>query len=109
MKKYVIVASPDITADSERMKSLRDKAKGYYGEKEYSVKDYNPSVLKVLKELAKDGDDCNANLFILGVQLVIISQVDSVYFSSDWESSEFCKDVHLLCFKYGIDIRYEPV
>lgn len=112
MKTFIVLAP--ISYDSSKLKELSDKAKKYYGEKDYSEYKVNDRTSNRIKDLMKDlitsnSKECNGLLFLIGVNAILTSQVDSVYFSKDWEKDDLCKCIHFLLFNHGVDIHYEPV
>lgn len=111
MKEYVVVHPSSYSHDD--LESLRNKAKLFYGEVDYKpasmVLDDSDSetFFNIIKKAS--GESCIIELLILGMTTVILSHASSVYFSKDWKEDDTCKLIHMLAFKYGLDMRYESV
>lgn len=106
-KHYFILSSAQ---DTDRMSELREKAKEYYGAKEYSDVLQNSEYLKNARKTIPQ-EDCkvNASLLLLSVSLFAMSLCDSIYVSNKWENDHYCQVCHMLAFSHGLDIVYEPV
>lgn len=107
MKTYMVLAPVDYNTD--RLKVLKKTAKSYFGEKDYH--EYSPSEetrLLISKLMVNNTKmECISSLFMLGIEAILVSQVDSVYFAKDWDQDDLCIMLQMLAFKHGVDVRYE--
>lgn len=108
-KKRYFILTPGCSP--ERQKELKEKAAAYYGTKDYEETSGNTDLQDLLKSILKElvNADCNADLLLTGMTLIVMSKSDSVYVSKDWEQEDVCKFAHMLAFTHGIDIVYEHV
>lgn len=107
-KKYYFILSPAYS-DTSRVEEVEQKAASYYGQKEYASFGGG----KIPDELFKSTvealvhNDANADVILISLTALIMSQVDSIYVARDWDEDEVCKFCHMIAFKYGIDMVYE--
>lgn len=108
-KKQYFILTP--ACSPERTKELKEKAASYYGMRDYEETSGNTDLQDLLKSILKElvNADCNADLLLTGMALIVMSKSDSIYVSKDWEQEDVCKFAHILAFTHGIDIVYEPV
>lgn len=108
-KKCYFILSP--ASSAERIEEVKEKAKSYYGSKDYEETSGNTDLRKlmvdVLKELANS--DCNGDLLLTGMSVIAMSKSNSIYVAKDWQHDDVCKVCHMLAFSHGIDIVYEPI
>lgn len=109
IKKQYFILSP--ASSVERIEEVKEKAKSYYGSKDYEETFDNVDLRKLLADILKElvNADCNGDLLLTGMSVIAMSKSDSVYVAKDWEQDDVCKVCHMLAFSHGIDLVYEPV
>lgn len=97
-KKRVLLVSA--TGEEEQFLSE------YANEHGYDVYALNSD--SVMRELSKDQIDRSFHVgpFVIGTMAIAMSRVDLVLFGPHWQSSDYCKDLHLIAFKYGLEILF---
>lgn len=109
MKKYLVLnhfGDPE-----DKTNALDESAKAYYGTKDWEYVAVDPKFSEAFEALLECSKafECNVELYILSMTLMLLSQVNSVYFPHDWEQDDCLKFCQLMAFRYGIDIVYESV
>ena len=107
-KKRYFILSPSYD-DTERMKTLREKASAYYGPKDYDEALTDPELYDKVRKATSDSEIQNASLLLIGITAMALAYSDSVFVANDWEEDDHCKFLHMLAFTHGIDIVYESV
>lgn len=108
-KKRYFILEP-ITLSEDESRKLSEKAKMYYGEKDYEDVTNLQECLESIKQAIPDTQSkYNISLMLVGFSSIAMAQSDSVYVANGWENSEYCKLCHALAFSHGIDIVYESI
>lgn len=107
-KRYFIVTP--IYKQASRYSKVRAAARSYYGDREYEPLPLRTEVSDLISNFIRghSTDKCNSDMLMAGLTLAAMSEADSVYFAKDWENDDASKFCHLMAFKYGLEIAYEP-
>lgn len=108
-KKLYFVITPSYS-DPNRYLDVRKNAENYYGSKDYAPYSGKNASLDIINDFVKDyaTDSANADMLLTGLTILTISRVNSIYFAKDWKDDDVCKFCHLMAFKHGLEIVYEP-
>lgn len=107
-KKHYFVLSP--SSSTERTVELKEKAKVYYGEKDYEDVIDDPNYMSSIKNAVPNPEiEFNVSMMLIGISVVAMSRCDSVYVAKGWDDDNYCKICHAIAFSHGVEIVYESV
>lgn len=111
-KRYFVLGPAYLT--KEKRDELNRKAALYYGEKDYEDVMMGEDIdalfgYIVNKILDNEVSTMNSGLLSIALNILAMSQADSIYISKDFSSDKSSNLCTLLAVVYGVDVVYESI